>query len=642
MTGTGPGPGRVRGRIGRRGLGLVAAGCVLALVAAACQASGGGARTGGSSPTAKPRRGGVYRTAIEDFGFTGAFDPTGEYTGTAWGLYSQLLLRTLVTYKHVAGTAGDDLVPDLATDTGTLSDDGMTYTFHLKPGIRFGPPLSRAVTSKDVEYAFRRIETASLVAQYGFYYDGVVRGMDGPKPKMPADISGIETPDDGTIVFHLERPTGDFLYRLAMPAAAPIPVEVARCFTRAGDYGRDVVSTGPYMIQGMNSVDASSCSAIEPATGFDPTRKLVFVRNPNYDPRTDSPVVRENFVDGVSITIDSNTDDIFNKIQSGELDGSLTSQPPAQVERDYLTDPELKPFLHSDSADRTWYITMNYLTPPFDDLHVRKAVNFAIDKATLQKAWGGPIHGQIATHIMPPTVLDFGGESFDPYPSNGHRGDLNAAKAEMRRSRYDHDRDGVCDDPVCKDLLFVNRVIPPFVNMSPTIVQDLQAIGLKLRVRELDSSTAYTTIQTLSNLVPIAANAGWGKDYADPSTFAVLFDSTGNSCTGQVNYAQVGITAQQAAACKVSPAFDRVKGSIPNVDADIAHCNGLLGQQRTGCWVAFDKKLMTDVVPWVPYLWATVLTLTSPSVTKYEFDQFGGVVSLCHLAVDNGVSAASL
>ena len=61
------------------------------------------------------KKGGVYRTAIEDFGFTGAFDPTGEYLGTAFGLYSQLLLRNLVTYKHVEGSAGDVIVPDLAT-----------------------------------------------------------------------------------------------------------------------------------------------------------------------------------------------------------------------------------------------------------------------------------------------------------------------------------------------------------------------------------------------------------------------------------------------------------------------------------------------------------------------------------------------
>src|SRR5438067_3413587 len=136
-----------------------------ALVAAACGSSGPIRQRSSSRNIVE---GGVYRTALEDFGFTGAFDPTGEYLGTAWGLYSQLMLRTLVTYKHVLGTAGDQLVPDIATDLGKVSSDGLTYTFTLKNGIRFGPPLSRAITSSDIEYAFRRIDTASLVAQYGF------------------------------------------------------------------------------------------------------------------------------------------------------------------------------------------------------------------------------------------------------------------------------------------------------------------------------------------------------------------------------------------------------------------------------------------------------------------------------------------
>ena len=94
-------------------LGIVALSAALMLVLAACSSKTGG---GGASPssggggatsggTAQP--GGVYRTAVEDFGFTGAFDPTGEYLGTAFGLYSQLMLRNLVTYKHVRGVDGD-------------------------------------------------------------------------------------------------------------------------------------------------------------------------------------------------------------------------------------------------------------------------------------------------------------------------------------------------------------------------------------------------------------------------------------------------------------------------------------------------------------------------------------------------------
>ena len=81
-----------------------------ALVVAGC--GGGSSRSGGGSPVADlagpiqfstPEPGGTYRLAQTDFGFTGAFDPTGEYLGAAWGLYSDMLLRTLMTYKHTAG-----------------------------------------------------------------------------------------------------------------------------------------------------------------------------------------------------------------------------------------------------------------------------------------------------------------------------------------------------------------------------------------------------------------------------------------------------------------------------------------------------------------------------------------------------------
>jgi len=586
-------------------------------------------------------QGGTYRTAIEDFGFTGAFDPTGEYLGTAWGLYSDMLLRTLMTYKHIAGVPGDALVPDIASANPDVSADGLTYTFTLKSGVKFGPPLDRDVTSKDIEYAFERINATSLVAQYGFYYAGVIKGMTGTE-KSIHPVSGIETPDDSTIIFHLEKPTGDLLYRLAMPATAPMPKEVAGCFTKAGDYGRYVISSGPYMIAGSDKLDASSCDTLKPISGYDPTKSLTLVRNKDYDPSTDSPDVRENNIDGLRIDIDTNTDDIFEKIQSGELDGSWASTPPSPVEQKYLTDPTLQDFLKIDSGDRTWYITMNMLVPPFDDVHVRAAVNYAIDKQALQQAWGGPPHGDIATHIMPPTVLNFGGETFDPYQTPNEAGDAGLAKKEMAKSKYDSNGDGVCDASVCKNVLFVNRNSPPHVDMTPSIQDSLSAIGIELKVRELETGTAYTTIQTVKNLVPIAANAGWGKDYADPSTFAVLFDSSGISCEGQVNYSELGMNAAQAKECGVTAEYDKVKSEMLNADSDIAKCNALTGDDRTSCWIQFDKDLMTKYIPWVPYLWANVFTVISPTVVKYEFDQFSGAISWCHIAVNNDVDPNSL
>jgi peptide/nickel transport system substrate-binding protein len=627
----------VKGR--RRVLGVVAVVSVLAIVGAAC--SNNNNSTGTSPNSSTPKKGGVYRTAIEAFGFTGAFDPTGEYLGTAFGLYSQLLLRNLVTYKHVEGSAGDVIVPDLATNTGTVSSDGLTYTFTLKDGIKWGPPLTRAITSADVAYAFQRINTKALVAQYGFYYDGVIEGMTGTAKSADQTISGIETPDDKTITFHLTQPTGDFLYRLAMPAAAPQPKEVAGCFTKAGDYGRDVIASGPYMIMGSDQVDATSCSTIQPIAGYDPTKFLKFVRNPNYDPSTDSPDVRSNYVNGVDIELDTNTDDIFNKIQSGALDGSLASTPPATIEQQYLTNPDLKGLLHSDPGDRTWYIFMNLLTPPFDNIHVRKAVNYIVDKAAIQKVWGGPIHGDIASHIIPPTVLPGFPADYNPYATSGNAGDLNKAKAEMKQAtQYDTNGDGICDASACKNVLFINRSSPPQVDMTPILTTDLAKIGIQLKARELDAGTAYTTVATVNKLIPIGANAGWGKDYADPSTFAVLFQSSGINCSGGINYSNVGMSAAQAKECGVTAEFNAATkaGALPNVDNEVNQCNQASGDARTQCWVKLDQDLMENVVPWVPYLFANALTVVNKDVVNYQFDQFSGILSLCHLAVNNNAT----
>jgi peptide/nickel transport system substrate-binding protein len=617
---------------------------VFAIVATAC---GGGGEEQASPTGGAAAKGGTYRTAIEEFGFTDAFDPTGEYLATAWGLYTELLLRTLVTYSHTAGVAGDEIKPDIAESWET-SADGLTWTFHLKSGVMFAPPLDRAVTSKDIAYAFQRINTKSLIAQYGNYYNGVIEGMTGDAKSPNTPISGIETPDDSTIVFTLTKPTGDLLYRLAMGATAPIPPEVGKCFTKAGDYGRFVISSGPYMIKGEDALDTSSCNAMKPLSGYDPDKFMVIVRNPNYDASTDSPDVRSNNIDGVVITIDTNTDDIFNKIQSGDLDGSWASQPPAALEQQYLTNPDLKDNFHADSGDRTWYITMNLLVPPFDDVHVRKAVNYVIDKSGVQRAWGGPAHGEIATMPEPPTVLEATADT-DPYPSPNHEGDVAAAQDEMAQSKYDSDGDGQCDADVCSNVLMVSRNIPPWTNMNPILQEDLAKIGINVKMRELETSTAYTTIQTVDNLVPIAANAGWGKDYADPYGFDFfIFNSAGIACSGQVNYSELGMSEDQAKECgpKVLAAWNAAtnngKNPLPSVDKKMDECYTLAGEERTNCWTELDTYLMEEAVPWVPYLWATAFTVTGDSVTHWEFDQSAGYISFTHIAVNNGLDPNSV
>jgi peptide/nickel transport system substrate-binding protein len=620
----------------RQRLRLVGLALALALVAAAC---GGDDEGGDGEQQATPQRGGVLRTAQTDFGFTNGFDPTGEYLGFAWDILGATS-RSLMGTKHVADAAGNELFPDLAAETPQISSDGLTYTFKLKPGVKFGPPVNRDITSKDVAYAFQRINTAPLVAQYGFYYFGVIKGMDGKARSADQPIEGIQTPDDQTIIFNLEKPTGDFLYRVFMPATAPIPQEVAKCFTKAGDYGRYVISSGPYMIQGSDQLDISSCNAMKPISGFDPTRRLTLVRNPNYDQATDD--LRSNYVDGIDLSINTNVDDIFNKVAAGQIDSSIYDSPPKPVLQQYLTDPAKQPYLHANNGDRTWYVYMNMTTPPFDDINVRKAANLVMDKAALLQAWGGSTSGEIATHIMPPTLLNNKlGADYNPYATPDNRGDEAKAKEAMKQSRYDSNKDGVCDAAQCKNLVMINRNVTPWTDSEPVVASSLAKIGIEVKPRELATSAAYTTIQTVKNNIPIGLNAGWGKDYADPYSFAVLFDGRSIIATGNTNYALVGITADQASELGIEYPSG---AQVPNVDADIDTCQAIPTtqlDQRIDCFVNLDRKVMEEVVPWVPYLWEKKVTITAPSVTKFEFDQFSGHISLTQVAVNNNATLPS-
>jgi peptide/nickel transport system substrate-binding protein len=617
---------------------------VLALVAAACGGNGT-TTTPTDSGSGGITKGGTYRTATQEFGYTDAFDPTGEYLGNAWGLYGQLLVRGLMTYNHKNGeSGGDNPIPDLATDPPEISVDGLTYTFKLRDNVMFGPPVDRVVTSHDVEYAFERINLASLAAQYGNYYCGVIQGMTCSEKEL-GPVSGISTPDDTTITFTLEQPTGDFLYRLSMPATAAVPQEVAKCFLKAGDYGRFVISSGAYMIQGEEALDLSQpCSTLakNPISGYNPDKGVTFVRNPNYDPASEQTESRGNYLDGIQIAINSNVDDIFAKIASNDLDGSYGDTPPATVEQQYATNPDLKANLHSDESDRTWYFTMTLLAPPFDDIHVRRAVNFVMDKAALAKAYGGPLHAVPATSIEPPSV-NAATADYNPYPSTDFAGDEAAAMEEMKQSKYDTNQDGKCDAPECEGFLFLGRSSSPWPNLNQVAMDSFAKIGLLPKLSEVDTTTGYTTLQSVKKLIPISLVPGWGKDFASPFGFNYfLFDSrAGLSCDTAVDYSLVGMTAEKAKECGVEAEYNRVTsefGPIGSVDAKMDECVTKSAEEIDACFAEMDKALMEDIVPWIPWGWANNIVITGTTTTNYEYDANGGVISLCWVAVDNGLA----
>ncbi len=571
----------------------------------------------GTFSSGTPAKGGTYTVGWEQsFGFTNNFDPTGEYLGNAWGLYSNLMLRALVGYKHLPGAAGNITVGDLATTSPTPTNNGLTYTYTLRKGIKFGPPVNRAVTSKDVAYAMNRLADPKDGGQYSFYYT-VISGWNAVANGTAKTVSGIETPNNSTIIFHLTKPTGDFNLRMSMPATAPIPEEVGKCFEgKPGDYGRDVVSSGPYMIQGADKVSIASCSALKPMSGYDGANgnHIILVRNPEYNQSTDP--YRKNYIDTFKFVVNSNADDIFAKVQSGAYQDEVSSPAPKTI-RLYATNPALKPRMIPNVGDRTNYFTMNLTQPPFDDVHVRKAMNWIMDKSALQKAWGGPIPGSIATHIVPPVLYNNGLAEYDPYATPNEMGSVDQAAAQMKQSKYDPGKTGKCTASACKGVLMIADTRGVDTRMIPIIQEDAAKIGITFTVRSING--AYTTIQTPSKNIPFSERPSWGKDYADPYTFfAELFDSGAIIKSGNTNYSLVGLTPEIAKTVGATGSIN----NVPSVDSAIAVCSSKLAQDRTNCWEGIDKRLMTTIVPWVPYLWPNNVFIIGPNVTHWNYDQF--------------------
>jgi len=576
-------------------------------------------------PDTKSQKGGTYRVGWETaFGWTDSFDPTGEYLANAFTIYSNLMLRTLVQFNHVVGPAGNIVVPDLATSIPKPTNGGKTYTFHLKKGIRWGPPVNREITSKDARYGIERMARPKNGAQYGFYYT-IIKGLDKYAKGEAKSISGIKTPNAKTISITLTQPAGDFPFRMTMPAVAPMPPEVLKCFEgKVGKYGRYVVSSGPYMIEGAEDMDISSCAKVKPISGYDGTTRLTLVRNPSYRASTDSRKARENLPDSFEFTTNSNPDDIYNKVGAGDLEDEYVTASP-KVFREYQTNASKRKYLKSNSADGTYYITMNLTQPPFDDVHVRKAMNWVMDKEALRKAWGGPVAGEIAQHIIPNPMLLGKLNNFQPYKTAGDRGNVAKARAEMAKSKY-ATKNGSCTAKECKDVLLITDVRAVDKLTLPAIQAGASKLGITFTVRAVNG--AYPVIQTPSKNIPISSRPRWFKDYADPSTFIdPLFNNILDA--GNTNYSLVGLTPSVANQYGI-------KGSVNNIPtiAPLANrCARLIGNARVTCYAGVDRVLTNEIVPWIPYMWANQVNIISPTVAKWQFDQGSGWTAFAHVAV---------
>jgi peptide/nickel transport system substrate-binding protein len=615
----------------KRYLRVLALAGILAIVGTAC--AGGGPGPGPGAQTGDQQPGGTLQLAISA-DIDKAFDPAKEYAALSWEIFRCCLARTLVSYPGTfADEGGNELVPDLATELPAVSEDGLTYTFTIRDGVAYAPPYEDVtVTAEDFVRAIEREACDACSAEgYSFYYS-VIEGFDDFAAGDADEISGMTAVDDHTLEIVTTSPVGDISYRFAMGTTAPIPPDdegermgVAEGHDR--NYGRFLVASGPYMFEGSETMDFSAPPRQQTeAPGYVPGRQIVLVRNPSYTKESDG--LRDAYPERIEVRIGGDNDDLYNQVAAGDLDFVVDGAVPPEKIREYQTNPDLQDKINVYASDAVRYVSFNLAVPPFDDVHVRKAVNWAFDKQGFRQLRGGPTTGEIAGHIFVNSLQDNLLADYDPYQTPNASGDVEKAKEEMRQSAYDSDGDGVCDDPVCEEILTITDREDPYPEQSALLQQFLEPIGLTLDVKQLERGTMYNQCNDANSAHALCAGPGWGKDYADGVTFGEpLFTSAGlwESCC---NYSLVGASADQLSE------WGYEVTEVPSVDDKEDECAALEpGAERFQCWAELDQQLMEEVVPWVPYLFDNSVDIISENVQNYSFDQFAGLAAFDSMAV---------
>jgi peptide/nickel transport system substrate-binding protein len=615
----------------------VSAALVAMLVAvAACTSGSEGADVAAPSPDAPAPRGGTLRLAVPDdlVAFQWDIDPQRGYTFPAAGLGRCCLFRTLYSYNgRPTEEGGTDLHPDLAEGPPEVSADGLTWTFRLRGGLRFAPPYEdTTITSLDLVRALERTARVWPEAGYGFYYS-VIRGF-GDYPEEADSIVGLETPDDRTLVVRLKKITGDLAYRFSQPATAPIPEGAADGHDK--DYTGFIVASGPYMIEGSEALDPSAPPAEqEPAAGWIPPKldglavvtqgSLVLVRNPSWDPRTDD--LRAAYADRIEITVGGGSvDEIAHRVDDGELDLMYVAGSPFEQVARYEEDPVLAHRVYRTVDNGVYALTMNLPLPPFDDVHVRRAVGLAIDEAALVSLLSKPPHGPygsnsavVATHLAPDGLQGRLLRDFDPYPF-----DPVEARAEMAASVYDRNDDGRCDVTACRGLTAVvvdQGVIP---EQARAIRGALADLGIELTLEVHPDGRFYSKLGDPRSQTPIGFAFAWYWYFPEGGGwFPPLFGTS-------PNVSLLGATPAQL------EGWGYTTPSVPSVDDRTRVCLQRRGLTRTECWAELDQYLMMEVVPWIPYMITETAQAVSGRVVAFSFDQFSSLPALDQIALAPG------
>ncbi len=383
------------------------------------------------------------------------------------------------------------------------------------------------------------------------------------------------------------------------------------------------------MFEGADQVDPSLPVAERPAApGYAPGEHLFLVRNPSWTRATDS--LRRALADRIELTQIDGYDAELAAIQSDQLDVSFTDDlDPADIAR-LRGAGQGGPQVHVSPRLVSDWITMNLALPPFDDLHVRRAINFVTNKKTLvDLLWPG---SQIQNHAIPDAFENGLLIDYDPFATPDHAGNLDRAKAEMAQSIYDTNGDGVCDDPACSDIaMLVRNDFSEVAVAAQAFASQLAPLGLTLSVETHDQGDVFGIANDPASKNALGFTLGWASDYFNASSwFAPLATSPAIGADWGANLSLLGASGEQLTD------WGYPDTSVPSLAQKIDACTAQTGSAQFACWAEADQYLMERVAPWVPLDNRQASRLTSGSVTDFQWDATITMPALDQIAVAPG------
>ncbi|MFF4161161.1 ABC transporter substrate-binding protein [Streptomyces sp. NPDC001678] len=550
--------------------------------AAACGPKGSGGDSAGGGADGAPKKGGTL--TVLNRAPQKQFDPARLYT-SGGGNIPSLVYRTLTTRNRENGAEGTKVVPDLATDTGTASDDAKTWTYRLKDGLKYedGTPI----TSADIKYGVERSFAPELSGGAPYLRDWLIGGdtYQGPY-KEKKGLDSIETPDAKTIVFKLKKSEGDFPYFATSTQFAPVP----KAMDTGAKYAEHPVSSGPYKVV-KNTNDGE---------------QMVLERNPNWSEETDKE--RHAYPDRIEVKSGLAPAVINQRLSAGQgADAAAvttdTNLGPAELAQ-VTGDKKLAARVGTGHFGYTNYLAFNPKAKPFDNPKVREAVAYAVNRTSVVNAAGGSALAEPATTFLP-NQKSFGFTPYDPFPA-GANGNAAKAKELLKDAGY---ADGL-------DITLTHSTAQNF-ETSPEIATALQAAlkeaGIRVKLEGLEENDYDEKTHSVDKQ-PDLFLAHWGADWPSGGPFlAPIFDGR------QIVKDGANFNASRLDDSAVNDEIDAIN-KITDHDAAAKR------------WGALDQKIGAQALT-VPLFHPVYKRLVGKDVKNVVISDWTGVLDVSQVAV---------